>query len=630
MSGIAGILTFDGSPPEVDRIDAMKRQIGHRGPDGLSHETFGPCAMAHARFSIIDLMSEQQPLSRVQSHEDPSRGVHCVFNGEIYNHRALRKKLEKRGHRFQSDHSDTEVLLLGYQQWGHSLPKHLQGMFAFAIFDQAKGELMLVRDRIGEKPLYVGVRDREAIFGSNAATVSVGYGRANRPGLNHEALLDYLRVGYTRESTLLEGIEELPPASLMTITTSGRVMIEKYWRPPPVSKTSTSMGAVEALDEVLTESVDRRLESDVALGSFLSGGIDSAVIAAMASKSMQKRGQTLTTMSISIDDLGFTNEPYGKQVSQAIGSDHLPLNATADDAINTLTYLVQQSGEAIPDPALLPTYWACGAAMEHVRAVLSGAGADEVFGGLLRYRMIRQIGPNRWWLSKMPLPFPNAIPDTKPWRIRRRVEAAQAGPLVSQQYHHLVHFFTDSMIGQLCPGMFATLSEYGAHPAYQWPPIADPAHAAMRWDLHNVLPYHMLRRVDRASMSHPLEVRCPVFDTSVIELATHLPARVLMPGGKRRGLLRAVAANHLPIALVDASRKTYRLPVGQWLRRSLGDAAKEHYKNGVLSNIGMQQREIDRMFDEHREGKANHTLRLLALLSLSLLLQWMQRSEYVD
>lgn len=640
MSGFAGILRFDGETPEPQRLEAMLNQVRHRGSDGQGVTHPPGCGLAHARLSIIDPLAGDQPMRLAGVDREPSadasaastRGtagaVHCVFNGEIYNHRELRHKLEKRGHRFRSHHSDTEVLLLGYRQWGTRLPKHLHGMFAFAVWDEAERTLMLVRDRLGKKPLYFSHSRDELLFGSLAATVAAGFPGDRSPRLRNDALLNYLRLGFAESQTLIDGIEVLPPASVMTVTGTGRTEVQTYWRPPPVSKSSTSMGAATGLEEVLTEAVGCRLEADVPLAAVLSGGMDSALVAAIAQKLQRARGgDRLHTLSVDIPAIGYHANDAATRASKHIGSTHQTLTAGPRQphaAMDDLYRLLTLSGEPQADPAALPAYWMFLAASEHARAVLSGVGGEEVFGGWPRYRMMRQINRYRWWLARMPTLFPRAAPDTRRWRIKRRIEAAHAGLLPGQHYHQLVHVFTDRQIAELAPGVFPTLEEFGSYAAADWPPIPDPAQAAMRWDLHHVVPYRLLHRVDRSSMAVPIEARLPLLDTSVLDLAAHLPRRVLMPAGKPKGLLIEVARGHLPAALAQARPPTFRLPVAKWFRHALRHPLRDHLRDGRLASLGLQQSEIDRYFDEHQRGSAAHTERLLALLSLSLFARYLE------
>ena len=414
----------------------------------------------------------------------------------------------------------------------------------------------------------------------------------------------------------------------MTVSATGRLRVETYWRPPPVSRHSTSLGAVEALDEVLGEAVAARLESDVKLGAMLSGGLDSSLVAAVAvQRAKAAGGDVPRTLSVDLPQIGFHASAAAAAVARSLDTEHITLTAesvSTEQAIEDLTRLMAHAGEPLADPSVLPAYWAYRAASSEAGALLSGVGGEEVLGGRPRYRQRARVMRHGWWLSRMPSLFQRAEPDSRGWGVRRCIEAARAGSLASQRYHHLMHVFTDRQIAALAPGVFPTLGEFGAHPAEDWPPIADPMHAAMRWDLAHALPHQVLRRVDRASMAVPLEVRPPLLDTAVIDLAAHLPPRVLMPGGRPKGLLKAVAANHLPLHAADGRAPTFRLPVARWFREHARDALRDYLTDGRLTDLGLRHAEIERYFDEHQRGSAAHTHRLQALLGLSLFLLWLE------
>jgi len=274
MCGIGGVMHLGGGDIEQRRLEAMQRALAHRGPDGegirrLPADGAGPtAAMVHTRLSVVDLMGGHQPMHvpAVNTYGE----LTLVFNGEIYNHRMLRKRLERRGHRFVSDHCDTEVLLHGYREWGLDLPKHLHGMFAFAVWDAGFRSLYLCRDRAGKKPIYLHRDGPTITFASVVSAVAAAL--ADRPTIDSEALAAYLTFGYTFGRSMLSGIEELPAAHWMLIESDGRTTCRSFWQPPPLSRSSTRLGADRAIEELLTEAVANRLEADVPLGCFLSGG----------------------------------------------------------------------------------------------------------------------------------------------------------------------------------------------------------------------------------------------------------------------------------------------------------------------------------------------------------------------
>lgn len=621
MCGIAGILRFDDRPIERDRLEAMLGHVRHRGPDGEGISEHHRCGLVHTRLSIIDLLSGAQPMHLPK--QDSRGGLHLVFNGEIYNHRSLRKLLEKRGHQFRSDHSDTEVLLYGYREWGDRLPKHLHGMFAFAIWDQDARRLYLARDRMGKKPLYVRRANNELSFASLVATLIVGAGSGASPTVDREALVTYLRLGYPFLRSMVSGIEEIPPAHWMWIDPDGSSLCERYWQPPPISKTSTALGAVDALREVVTEAVHERLEADVELGCFLSGGIDSSLIAAVAQRRLTSLGaEPLQTFSVSMPDAAYDESVYAKLVAEHVGANHTVLETRPGDAIADLERLMAISGEPTADSSLLPTFWLCQATRQHVKAALSGDGGDELFGGYDRYRAMRLLRRYRGWLSMMPAGiFTGTNPRSRRVRVGRLLSAARAGTEPDRQFLEMIHLFSESQIGEL---LDMSPPDDALPGLEDWPPESDAIHAAMRWDQTHYLPYELLRKIDRASMAVALEVRCPLLATPVCDLAGHLPASVLMPGGRPKGLLRALASEMLPMPIVQRSKRGFALPIGGWLRGRLADDLADRLFDGTLSDLGIAEAPVRRLFDEHRQSRADHTHRLFALLQLSLWGQWLK------
>ncbi len=615
MCGIAGIVRFDDQPIDLDRAGAMLAHMRHRGPDGEGVTRHGRCVFVHVRLSIIDLLSGAQPMEipALDSHG----ALSLIFNGEIYNHRALRRQLQALGHRFVSDHCDTEVLLHGYRQWGVQLPKHLHGMFAFAIWDEHERELFLCRDRAGKKPLYLlRATDGSLRFASLVGTLLGGLRGQEKPAIDPGVLRTYLEFGYTFEKSLLLGVEELPAAHWALVSSRGGVKSERYWRPPPISRSSTSAGAGKALHEVLLEAIHERLEADVPLGCFLSGGIDSSLIAAVAQKRLHEmKAGPLRTFSVAMPDIDYDESRFARAVAQHIGSDHVELVAAPSrDVIGDLTRLIQTSGEPTADSSILPTYWLSQATRRHVKSVLSGDGGDELFGGYDRYRAMSILARHRGWLRLLPSVGRGGSPFSFRTRLRRLIDAAR-DPHPMGQYRQLVQLFSPQRLDEL--GLTGH-----SPPLPDWPDEPDPAHAAMRWDFLHYLPFDLLRKIDRASMAVALEVRCPMLATAVTDLAGHLPSGVLMPGGRQKGLLRTVARQYLPGLIIDRPKRGFALPIGRWFTASLAQPLRDALSDGTLETVGLRRQPVLAMLDEHLGRTMLHTHRLFALLSLSLFLRW--------
>ncbi|MEM9252114.1 MAG: asparagine synthase (glutamine-hydrolyzing) [Planctomycetota bacterium] len=637
MCGIAGIVRFDDRPIDDDRLRRLLAVLSHRGTDGNGIATYARCGLVHARLSIIDLLSGQQPMHVAAdpgaTKHDRHGPLHLVFNGEVYNHRKLRKQLSRKGHHFASDHSDTEVLLLGFREWGLALPKHVHGMFAFAIWDEEKRELFICRDRAGKKPLYLHRHGNELSFASLPSALVAAMPDNESPAVNADALRNYLRLGYCFGQSLIDGVTELPVANWALISPDGAVRMESYWQPPPISKTSTALGAMSALREVLDEAVAARLQADVPLGCFLSGGIDSSVVTALAQHRLTEQGaDRLKTFSIAMPAVGYDETPFATQVAQHLGTDHTTLTAEPGDVLDDLHDLMAVCGEPTADSSILPTHWLCRATRQHVKVTLSGDGGDELFGGYDRYRAMRLLaGGNRWWLATLPHDLlDSADPKSAGHRMARLIDAARAGRDPARHYRRMIHLFTEPQIAELMPD--AAWPDMGpAPPCPHWPPDAHPVDAARRWDLMHYLPFEVLRKVDRASMAVALEVRCPMLATPVADLAMHLPHRVLMPGGRPKGLLRDLAASlDLPGEIVRRPKRGFALPLGQWLRTSLRDAAHGLIAEGSLAELGIAMPPVRRMLDEHDKGRRDHTHRLFALMQLALWQQWIKRPYTVD
>ncbi len=584
--------------------------------------------MAHTRLAVIDLLSGAQPMSvdPGPTRTDTSGPAHLVFNGEVYNHRALRKKLTRLGHRFVTDHSDTEVLLYGYRQWGSNLAKHLHGMFAFAVWDQEQRTLMLCRDRVGQKPLYVMSRDGELMFASLVSALVAGLPKGVSPAVDRQSLLTYLRLGYTFDESLVEGVTEIPPGHTLTMHPNGESTLASYWQKPPISLHSTSLGAIDALREVLTESVNTRLEADVPLGCFLSGGVDSSIIAALAQHRLKALDRpSLKTFSVAMPDLAYDESEYALAVAKHIGADHTVLQADPSDAVEDLKFLMACAGEPTADSSLLPTYWLCRAARRHVHVALSGDGGDELFGGYDRYRGMKVLDQYRRLVRLMPPELlGNAHPKSRRAKLRRLLQAGRTGRAPAMWYRSMIHLFNEPQIAEL--GLTGG-AEIIALPLEDWPEESVAVHAAMRWDLNHYLPQEVLRKVDRASMAVALEVRSPMLDTQVADLAGHLPATVLMPGNRPKGLLRALATEMLPLNIAQRPKAGFAVPLAEWLRTSMHDALRDHLLGDSLTDLGLSLKPVRRWLDEHHSGAANHEHRLFALLQLALWSQWLRNPK---
>lgn len=620
MCGLAGIFRFDDQPIAEGRLRALLSHLRHRGPDGEAITREGRCTLVHARLSILDPDKGRQPMVAAESQSHGPLSV--VFNGEIYNHRVLRKQLESLGHSFVSDHCDTEVILFGYRQWGTDLPRRLDGMFAFAVWDRNERQLLLCRDRTGKKPLYVrwSPDRRELSFATLVGTLIAGLPEGEQMCVRRSSLLHYLRLGYTDHRSLIEGVEEVPAAHWMLIDEDRGVRSQNYWRPGvgPGNNSDT----VEAARAMIDQAVKQRLEADVPLGCFLSGGIDSSIIATLAQRELAARGEgALKTFSVAMPELDYDESMYATEVARHIGSNHRTLVADPNtDVVGDLQRLVALTGEPTSDSSLLPTYWLSRATRKFVKVALSGDGGDELFAGYDRYRAMRLLDRHRWWLGKVPTRlFDDANPRTTRTRLHRLVSAAaECSP--SRQYHLLIALFSEQQIRAL-----GVDPKGEPPPLHDWPSEPIPETAAMRWDMSHYLPFDLLRKLDRASMAMALEVRCPMLDTKVCEMAARLPNSVLMPRGRPKTLLRQVAAHlNLPSRIIRRPKRGFAVPIGRWFRGPLREPLRDCIFDTSLQSLSLDRRFVEKIFIEHEQKKMDHTHRLFALLTLSIWCRWLK------
>ena len=624
MCGIAGEFRFDGKPVSEKRLGVMMSAVEMRGADGRSayRDSREMVGLVHSRLSVIDLSMGAQPM--VAKAEGAWGKMVVVFNGEIYNHRLLRHALTQRGHKFRTDHSDTEVLLHGYREWGEGLAGMLEGMFAFAVWDEGKQELYLARDRSGKKPLFVMQGQSKFNFASVLPALKKVAGQVEIDG---EAALNYLRYGYTFRQSMMKGVEELHPASWMKIDATGKVERQIYWSLPSVGYHEKTKGMEASAEEMLEQAVGMRLESDVALGCFLSGGLDSSVIAAIAQQKMQAAGASmLRTFCVRMPSSHYDESEYALEVAKHLGTNHTTLECRQSEVIDDLYCLMDSYGEPTADSSILPTYWLCRETRSFVKVALSGDGGDELFGGYDRYRAMKLLGRYRWGLYMLPrFLFGGSNPKAKRVRLERLIRAARAGGNAARQYHDMVQIFREHEIAEL--GIAGVSSEVNARmkgAVPEWESEVGRVNAAMRWDYGHYLPFETLRKMDRASMAVSLEVRCPLMDRKLTEMLMHAPAKSLMVGGKQKGMLRQIAKRYLPAKIVGRKKMGFGLPIGEWFRGPMKDDLLDHLYGRDLAGMGLERDVMEDYVQEHMEKKADHTHKLFAMLQLAIWLKWMR------
>src|ERR1043166_1956146 len=624
MCGIAGWANLDPrtAPPEggQELLRSMCDRMHHRGPDSEGYLLDDGIALGMRRLAIIDLVTGEQPVF------NQDRSVAVVLNGEIYNYRELRAELEKRGHRFHTE-SDTEVLPHLYDEYGRDMVNHLNGMFAFALWDERKRRLFVARDRFGEKPLYWGIFDNTLLFASEPKVLLAH--PAIRPNLNLNALRQYLSFDYVPAPlSIYEGINKLAAAHTLTLE-DGEVQVERYWklsyetrRPIP-----SVQEAAEQLRDLLADSVRMRLVSDVPLGVLLSGGIDSSVVTALAVRASTENGKTF---SISFAESSFDESQYARAVAKFLGTDHHEERFSASLAANLVGEIGAWMDEPISDPSLVPTYLLSRFTRKHVTVALGGDGGDEIFAGYPMYfghYMARAYLAIPGFLRRgLVEPVVNLLPvKTKnlsfDYRARRFIAASHYDEVA--RHHVLFGSFSPQDQDLLLTDEVRQTSEADI--------FADARRRFAECDSHNIiermqsldtqfyLAEDILTKVDRASMAVSLEVRAPYLDPRVAEFAASLPPRYKLHGYTSKYILKKAAKGLVPPFVWRRGKKGFGVPFAQCLKKDPKPLAHALLSPERLRRSGLfNPAYVAKLQDEHERGVANHRKLLWTLLSFEL------------
>ncbi|HEV8306512.1 MAG TPA: asparagine synthase (glutamine-hydrolyzing) [Methylomirabilota bacterium] len=626
MCGIAGYV--GGAPPEL--LAAMLGTLEHRGPDGAgTHEEPG-VGLGVTRLAIIDLAGGGQPMT----NEDGSLWV--AFNGEIYNHRELRPGLEARGHRFRS-RSDTEVILHLFEETGERCVEALRGMFAFALWDSRRRRLFLGRDRLGKKPLYYWHRNGLFLFASEIKALLRA--PAVSRSLDGDAFHHYLAFGYTPgDRSIFAGIAKLPPAHTATLA-DGRLAVRRYWALPEGEagggRPPSRHDVAAAVRHGVREAVRDRLESDVPLGVFLSGGIDSsAVVASMR----EVTGRPITTFSVGFGAAApsYDELPYARLVARRFETDHHE-EILEPKVVDLLPAIVQHFDEPFADSSAVPTFAVAQATAHHVKVALSGVGGDETFGGYPRYLGVRLSERYRRlprWLQARAEPVmlrlareTDASPNWGDW-ARRFVTGA--GRPLPDRYLGWTRFFDEADLRSLAtPALrehWRVEVEAVQRAAFAAHGHGDPVDGAFRVDLSTYLPEDLLVMADRMSMAHSLELRAPFCDHRLVEQSLAIAPAVKLPGLRLKGLLKRAFADVLPRAVLSRRKQGFMIPLGRWLRTDLRDLVDDCLAPERVRARGLFAcAAVDDLVREHRAGVRGHADRLWTLVVAEL---WMR--QYLD
>jgi asparagine synthase (glutamine-hydrolysing) len=623
MCGICGAFYFHPQRTvERETLQAMNRQIAHRGPDDEGFHLDRNVGLAMRRLSIVDLRTGHQPMP----NEDNS--VWIVFNGEIYNHRELRKPLEQKGHRYRTQ-SDTETIVHLYEEYGRDCVRHLRGMFAFAIWDTKRRVLLLARDRLGIKPLYYLYTNEFLLFASEVKALLAHPGV--RAEFNRGTLQEYLAFGYVVGSeTMFAGVRKLQPGHLLEAQEPETLSIEPYWDPPQEedSDHSSRKYYVQTYREQLEQSVESHLMSDVPLGVFLSGGLDSSLIAALMTRISR---HPIETFSVGYDEEGYSELPYAQLVATHLNSRHHEVRVSRQQFFRALPKLIWHEDEPLAWPSSVALYFVARLASERVKVVLTGEGSDETLAGYMRYVWTL-------WNARLGLAYRALLPATLRGVIRR--EISQTGRLRATARRRLQHTFLGRDVGSW-PSLYfdnfysafseveqkdlltdAAIGKAGA--CYEgsmafWDQSSGGLLARMLYTDIKTYLVELCMKQDQMSMAASVESRVPFLDHLLVEFAARIPARFKTRGLEGKLVLKEGARGLLPEAIIHRRKMGFPTPLRRWL---LGPQLD--WIEGLL----LEERSLDRMlfkpgglrnlFSEHRKSDRDHSDKIWRLLNLEL------------
>lgn len=619
MCGIAGRFNYlTGAPVAAETMAAMSGLLAHRGPDGSGVFVDGPVGLAHRRLAVIDL----SPGGRQPMATDDGR-LWITFNGEIYNFLGLRAELESHGHQFRSQ-SDTEVILAAYRQYGVDCLAHLRGMFAFAIWDRDTRRLFAARDRLGKKPLHYRLDHDGLTFASEPKAFLAEPGFS--PQVDMRALSQYLTWQFVPSPlSAFKDVSKLPPAHYLLVDDCG-VKVRRYWRLRYGPKQRTSEAeATEQIMARLREAVRLRLISDVPLGAFLSGGVDSSVIVALMAEA---GGAPVKTFSIGFEESEYNELRYARQVAERYGTDHHEF-VVRPEAADVLPRLAWHYNEPYADESAIPTYYLAQMTRRHVTVALNGDAGDENFAGYRRYRASRSGA----WFAALPAPARTLLtaatrnaswlPD-HPLILRTRMWFDDVVAPPERRYASRLMHFRQALKTAVCSPEFLEASEDDAPADLVVEAMRSSdgetfVERAMDADIQYYLPDCLLVKVDIATMAHALEGRSPLLDHQFMEFVATLPFDLKMRNGTQKYIFRQAARTILPNEVFARSKMGFGVPLDQWFRRDLLPMTRDLLFDGRLSARGyFRMTQVERLLDEHVRGVRAWHDQLFNLVMLEL------------
>jgi asparagine synthase (glutamine-hydrolysing) len=616
MCGIAGLLRLDGGSADGALLKRMTDRLAHRGPDGEGFYVKGPVGLGHRRLSIIDLSTGAQPMVSA------SGSTWITYNGEVYNYRELRDELIALGCEFRTT-SDTEVILAAYEVWGVGCLDRLRGMFAFAIWDAPGRRLFLARDRVGIKPLVYSWDGRGLRFASELKAILED--PAVPRVLDREAVRDYFTHLYVPgPRSIFRDIRKLPPASYLIcpLDGTGEPEVKRYWdlRMAP-DATISEAEWTEQLDHLLHETVRMHLVSDVPVGAFLSGGLDSSTVAACMARSASG---PIKTFSIGFDEADYDELRYARMVASRYGTDHFEL-VVKPDVMEVLPRLAWQFDEPFADASAVPTYCVSRITRDHVTVALSGDGGDESYAGYTRYAEAVQL---RERMDRPPLAL---LKPLARWAGARRRPGARGREFLQvrgmdavDRYARMVTYQTPQTLESLLTREAAGELDLGA-PQRALRTLAaragteDYLSTLQYVDVHHYLPEDILTKVDRASMLTSLEARVPLLDHVVMEHAARMPPGLKLRDGRGKHVLKAAMARYLPGEMLNRRKMGFGVPLATWFRKDLKDFTRDVLLDARTRQRGILRPEaVARLLDAHVAGRRDYSSQLWSLICFEL------------
>jgi asparagine synthase (glutamine-hydrolysing) len=603
MCGILGIHRFDGNTVDPRILAAMAQTLGHRGPDDHGFWQHGSVGFGHTRLSIIDLSRSRQPMTSTDERWAIS------FNGEIFNYRELRARLD---YPFRTN-GDTEVILAGVSRHGIGFVRSLVGQFAFALHDRDSGTTHLVRDRLGVLPLYYAQEPGQVAFGSEIKAIFPAMRRP--PGVDVTSLDSYLAGrSVPAPDTLFDGIAKLPAGHRAEVSRDGQLTVSRYWRPAAADPAGrwTPESAVAAVDEAVTAAVRSALVADVPVGAYLSGGVDSSLIVAKIAE--LQPGHRLRTFAAGFGDPRTDELRWARLVSEHVGTDHQEVTVAAGDFETLWPELTYHRDAPVSEPADIAVFRLAQAARQSVRVVLSGEGADELFAGYPKYAAARTVAAAGLLPAPLRAGVVGLLDQRLPERMARARIALRAVAAGTPAERHRTWFapFTADERRELLPGVASR-----ERPPTE--PRGDVIRQMLIGDLDGWLPDNLLERGDRMSMAASLELRPPLLDHRLVDLAFRLPSNLKVRHGTTKWVLKEVARRYLPAEIVDRRKAGFRVPLRDWFRSDLRDSMWDRL-TGTDSFVAQtfDRRTVRALLERHESGRFNEESRIWALMSLEV------------